>query len=408
VGGVRRAAHAEQRTWRYTQFCEHYKVFSRRLKRSMRQHRRAGEKLFVDYAGSTVPLIDGGRAHVFVSAMAASSYTFACATEAEKLEDWIESLVRALAFYQGVPQLIVPDNPRAVITVPDRYEPRARDTVLDFARHYATSVLPARPRSPRDKAAAESAVQVVTRWVLARLRHHRFATVYEVDRAIGELLPSLNNRAFQKLPGSRASVFAQIDRPALMALPSNRYELARFKTVKVHIDYHVEIDEHRYSVPHALVGQHLEARLTRHAVELLLRGNRVASHVRSSKRGHYSTVHEHMPEAHRAHLEWTPQRLIDWGTRIGVAAGEVVTRLLQERRHPEHGYRACLGLLSLAKRFGAPRLEAACECALQMGAYQYRHVRNVLVNDRDRIDATATNDWTSPAHGNVRGPGYYQ
>jgi len=402
------AAHAEGRTWRYTQFCEHYKAFSRRLKRSMRQHRRAGEKLFVDYAGSTVPLIGGGRAHVFVGAMAASSYTFACATEAEKLEDWIESLVRALAFYEGVPQLIVPDNPRAMISVPDRYEPRAHDTVLDFARHYATSVLPARPRSPRDKAAAESAVQVVTRWILARLRHHRFGSVYEVDRAIGELLPSLNNREFQKLPGSRASVFAQLDRPALMPLPKHRYELARFKTVKVHIDYHVEIDQHRYSVPHALVGQHLEARVTRHVVELLLRGNRVASHIRSSQPGGFTTVTEHMPAAHRAHLEWTPQRLIDWGMRIGVATGEVVTRLLQERRHPEHGYRACLGLLSLAKRFGTARLEAGCERALQLGAYQYRHVRDVLVNRRDRIDATAANDWTSPAHGNVRGPGYYQ
>jgi transposase len=402
------AAHPEQRTWRYTQFCEHYKAFYRRLKRSMRQHRRAGEMLFIDYAGSTVPLIDGGDAHVFVSAMAASSYTFACATDAEKLDDWIESMVRALLFYDGVPQLFVPDNPRALITVPDRYEPRAHDTVLDFARHFATSVLPARPRSPRDKATAESAVQVVTRWILARLRHHRFATVYEVDRAIAELLPSLNNRPFQKLPGSRASVFAELDRPALMPLPSSRYELARFKTVKVHIDYHVEIDYHRYSVPHALVGQQLDARLTKRTVELLLRGNRVASHARSSKRGGFTTVTAHMPAAHRAHLEWTPQRLIDWGTRIGVATGEVITRLLQERRHPQHGYRACLGMLNLAKRFGAARLEAACERALKLGAFQYRHVRDVLVNRRDRVQPPEAGEWTSPDHVNLRGPRYYQ
>jgi transposase len=401
------AAHADQRTWRYTQFCEHYKAFARRLKRSMRQHRRAGEMLFVDYAGSTVPLIDGGRAHVFVSAMAASSYTFACATEAEKLDDWIESLVRSLVFYGGVPQLIVPDNPRALISEPDRYEPRAHATVLDFARHFSTSVLPARPRSPKDKATAEAAVQVVTRWILARLRHHRFATVYEVDRAIGELLPSLNDRPFQKLPGSRASVFAEIDRPALMPLPASRYELARFKTVKVHIDYHVEIDHHYYSVPHALVGQQLDARITKRAIELLLRGNRVASHARSSKRGGYTTVVEHMPAAHRAHLEWTPQRLIDWGSRIGVATGEVISRLLQERRHPQHGYRACLGMLNLAKRFGNARLEAACARALSLGAIQYRHVRDVLVNRRDRVDVAA-GDWTSPEHENVRGPGYYQ
>src|SRR5690606_24258528 len=338
------AAHPHERTWRYTQFCEHYKAFARRLKRSMRQHRRAGEKLFIDFAGPTVGLRDGGRAQVFVSAMGASSYTFACATGAQKLEDWIECMVRALVFYGGVPQLIVPDNARAVIADPDRYEPRANETVRDFARHYGTSILAARPRSPRDKATAESAVQVVTRWILARLRHQRFETVAQVDAAIAALLPSLNHRPFQKLPGSRASVFVELDRPALMPLPSTRYELARFKTVKVHIDYHVEVDGHRYSVPHALVGQQLEARLTQRGVELLLRGNRVASHARSQRRGGFTTIEAHMPAAHRAHLEWTPQRLIDWGQRIGVATGEVVTRLLAHNKHPEHGYRACLGL----------------------------------------------------------------
>jgi transposase len=355
-----------------------------------------------------VPLIDGGRAHIFVGAMGVSSYTFACATDAQKLENWIESMVRALMFYEGAPALIVPDNPRALISVPDRYEPRAHDTVLDFARHFGTSVLPARPRTPRDKATAEIAVQVVTRWILARLRHRRFTTVYEVDRAIAELLPLLNNRPFQKLPGSRASVFAEIDRPALLPLPAHRYELARFKTVKVNIDYHVEVDYHRYSVPHPFVGQELDARLTAHAVELLLRGQRIASHVRSNRRGGFTTLPEHMPAAHRAHLEWSPQRLIAWGARIGVATGEVVRRLLAERKHPEHGYRACLGLLSLAKRFGTARLEAACERALALGAFQYRHVRDVLLNNRDRIAPGTSADWTAPAHENVRGPGYYR
>jgi transposase len=401
------AEHAEARTWRYTQFCEHYKAFTRRLKRSMRQHRRAGEKLFIDFAGSTLALLDGSRAHVFVCALGASSYTFASATGAERLEDWIESMTRALTFYGGVPQLIVPDNPRALISQPDRYEPRAHDTVLDFARHYATSVLPARPRSPRDKAAAESAVQVVTRWILARLRHQRFASVHEADCAIAALLPALNERAFQKLPGSRASVFAQIDRPALMALPVAHYELARFKTVKVHIDYHVEIDGHRYSVPHAFVGQSLDARISARAVELIARGTRVASHMRSTRRGEFSTVTEHMPAAHRAHMEWTPQRLIDWGRRIGLATGELIARLLARHKHPEHGYRACLGLLGLAKRYGPPRLEAACQLALSLGACQYRHVRDILLNNRDHVQA-ASAEWTSPDHANVRGPGYYQ
>lgn len=404
------AEHADQQTYRYTQFCNRYRAFAKKLKRSMRQIHRAGEKLFIDFAGPTIALTGGGRAHIFVSSMGASSYTFACATLRETMVDWIESTVRALTFYGGVPQLIVPDNPRALIKDADRYEPQSNESVLDFARHYNTSVLPARPYHPQDKAKAESAVQIVERWIMARLRHHTFVTVTDVDLAIAPLLTQLNQRLFQKLPGSRASVFAQIDAPALQPLPVLRYEIAHFKTVKVHIDYHVEVDAHRYSVPHTLVGQALEARMTRHVVELLHRGQRIASHARSSLRGGFTTQAEHMPAAHRAHLEWTPQRLIHWGQSIGLSTGVLVTRLLDECTHPEHGYRSCLGLLSLAKRYGKPRLEAACELALQLGACKYRHVREILVNKRDQHHAqaqAAMQEWVSPDHANLRGAKYY-
>ena len=402
------AEYADQKTWRYTQFCEHYHGFAKRLKRSMRQIHRAGEKLFIDFAGPTIALTDGSRAHVFVAAMGASSYTFAWATPRETMVDWLDATARALSFYGGVTQLIVPDNPRALIADANRYEPRANDTVLDFARHYSTSFLPARPYRPKDKPKAESAVQIVERWIMARLRHQKFASVHEVNSAIVPLLARLNERPFQKLPGSRASAFAALDAPALQALPAQRYEIAHFKTVTVHIDYHVEVDKHRYSVPHALVGQVLEARITRTSVEILHRGQRVASHVYNSRAGGFSTVTAHMPAAHRAHLEWTPQRLIDWGKTIGPATAVAVTRLLEQHKHPEHGYRACLGLLSLAKRYGKPRLEAGCTLALQIGACQYRHVRDILVNNRDQARPTQTSDWVSPDHAHVRGPGYYQ
>lgn len=403
-----RAEYADRQTYAYSQYCDNYRRFARTLKRSMRQIHRAGEKLFIDFAGPTVGLRDGGRAHIFVAAMGASSYTFACATPRETMVDWIESTVKALRFYEGVPQLIVPDNPRAMIADPNRYEPRANDTVQDFARHYGTSVLPARPYSPQDKAKVESAVQIVERWILARLRHQQFASVHEVNSAILPLLQRLNERPFQKLPGSRASVFLAVDAPALMPLPAQRYEIATFKTVKVHIDYHVEVDKHRYSVPHALVGQEMEARITSCAIEILHRGQRVASHARNSRTGAFTTVTEHMPAAHRAHMEWSPQRLIHWGRDIGVATAVVVTRLLERHKHPEHGYRACLGLLSLAKRYGKPRLEAACALALQIGTCQYRHVRDILANNRDQSPPGAAGEWVSPDHAHVRGPNYYQ
>src|ERR1039457_2094506 len=241
---------------------------------------------------------------------------------------------------------------------------------------------------------------------MARLRHQKFVSVHEVNAAIIPLLKRLNERPFQKLPGSRASTFAQLDAPALQPLPLQRYEIARFKSVTVHIDYHVEVDKHRFSAPHALVGQVVEARITARTVELLHRGQRVASHAYDSRPGRFSPVTAHMPAAHRAHMEWTPQRLIDWGTSIGPATGVAVTRLLEKHKHPEHGYRACLGLLSLAKRYGKPRLEAACTVALQIGACQYRNVRDILANNRDKNATITATEWVSPDHAHLRGADY--
>jgi transposase len=324
------------------------------------------------------------------------------------MADWLGACARALTFMGGVPQLIVPDNPRALIANPNRYEPRANDTVEDFARHYGTSVLPARPYHPQDKGKVEAAVQVVERWILMRLRHQRFTSVDDVNEAIGPLLERLNSKLFQKLPGSRASAFRELDAPALQALPAQPYEIATFKTVRVHIDYHVEFEGHRYSVPNTLVGRVLEARVTARTVEVLHRGERVASHLRSAVVGGFTTVAEHMPAAHQAHLQWTPQRLIHWGQSIGVATGRTVERILGERKHPEHGYRACLGLLSLVKRFGKPRLEAACLIALELGTTKGRHVRDILTSGRDQLAPITTTPWTSPQHVNVRGPEHYQ
>ncbi len=400
--------HGQAQTHRYAQFCLHYREYAKSLKRTMRQVHRAGEKLFIDYAGATVGLRGGARAHIFVAALGASGYTFAYATPRETMADWLGATARAMTFFGGVTQLIVPDNPKAMIADANRYAPRANETVQDFARHYGTSVLPARPRRPQDKAIVESSVQVVLRWILMRLRNQQFDGVDDVNEAIAPLLERLNNKLFQKLPGSRASAFAQIDAPALQALPAQPWEFALFKTVKVHIDYHVEFEGHRYSVPQALVGQVLELRVTQTAVEVVHRGQRVAAHKRNAHKGGFTTVAAHLPAAHRAHMQWSPDRLIHWGQGIGVATGQTVTRLLQERQHPEHGYRACLGLLSLVKQYGKPRLEAACQIALELGTTKYSHVRDILANKRDQMKPPSTTDWISPEHGHVRGSSYYQ
>ena len=398
--------------WRYSQFCENYRQFAKRLKRSMRQVHRAGEKLFIDYAGPTVALVEGGqeigRANLFVAAMGVSGYCFCLATPAQTAKDWLGATAQALAFYGGVPQLIVPDNPRALVTKADRYEPVLTDTVRDFARHYGCSVLPARAYHPQDKPKVELSVLLVERWILARLRKFQFASVEAVNDAIEPLLQWLNQRAFQKLPGSRFSVFAQIDAPALMALPVQAWEWAVFKTVRVHIDSHVEFEGHRYSVPNALVGLALELRVTAHAVEALHRGLRVASHMRCAHKGGFTTVTEHLPERHQHHAQWTPERLIAWGERIGVACAATVQKMLKRQPHPEHAYRACLGLLSLSKSYGPTRLEAACTMALGLGTSKYTHIRDILLNRRDLLQASTPPEWTSPTHAHVRGANYYQ
>jgi transposase len=370
---------------------------------------RAGEKLFVDYAGQTVPYGDAGeRAQIFVATLGASSYTFACATHRQTLADWVGALVRAFEYVAGVTELVVPDNARALIADPDRYEPQASATLLDFAAHYGTAILPARPYRPRDKAKVEQGVLVVERWILARLRHRRFASLGEVDHAVGALLGDLNTRLFKRLPGSRHSAYEALDRPALRPLPATRYELARYWPAKVNIDYHVVYEQHYYSVPHPLVHAQVELRVTTHHVEVLHRSKRVAAHLRSTKRGGYTTLAEHLPAAHRAHLEWSPRRLIRWGETIGPACAAIVSRILESRPHPEQGYRACLGLLRLAEQHGAGRLEAASIRALALGAPSYRSVKAILTNRLEHAPLSAQSDWAAPEHDHLRGPRYYQ
>ena len=410
--GCEHSADNPLKPWRYSQFCENYRQFAKRLKRSMRQVHRAGEQLFIDYAGPTIALVVAGqvigRANIFVAAMGVSGYCFCLATPAQTAQDWLGATAQALTFYGGVPQLIVPDNARALVTKAERYEPVLTDTVRDFARHYGCSVLPARAYHPQDKAKAELSVLLVQRWILARLRKLQFASVAEVNEAMAPLLHWLNQRAFQKLPGSRASVFAQIDAPALMALPVQPWEWAVFKTVRVHIDSHVEFEGHRYSVPHALVGLALELRVTARTVEVLHRGQRVASHMRCAHKGGFTTVTEHLPERHQHQAQWTPQRLIAWAERIGVACAATVQKMLERQPHPEHAYRACLGLLALSKRYGDTRLEAACTMALSLGTSKYTHIRDILLNRRDLLQASTAAEWTAPAHAHVRGAKYYQ
>lgn len=408
-----KATHAED-GYQYSRFCELYGQWRGRLDLSMRQAHKAGEKLFVDYCGQTVPVIDPSTgestaAQIFVAVLGASNYTFAEATWSQKLADWIGSHVRAFEFLGGTSELVVPDNLRSGVTTPCRYEPELNRTYEDLASHYETAVIPARVRKPKDKSKVEVGVQVVERWILASLRHRQFFSLSELNEAIRELLDRLNDRPFRQLPGTRRSQFEALDRPLLKPLPATAFEYCDWLRPRVRSDYHVEVDDHFYSVPYQLVGQRLDVRLTARTMECYHAGQRVACHQRSRERGQSTTVIEHMPREHRHYAEWTPQRLVQWSRETGPSTATVVETILTSRSHPHQGFHSCLGLRRLAKGYGVERLEAACDRALAISGLSYRSIRSILKNGLDR-QALPSPAQEPPAvsHDNVRGATYYQ
>ena len=401
------------KAYRYSRYCDLYRQWRARQKRSMRQQHRAGEKLFIDYCGPTMDIIDRHsgevrQAQIFVGVLGASSYTFAEATWTQSLADWIASHQRMLRFFGGVPALLVPDNLKAAVDKACRYAPKVNDSYAEMAAHYSTAVLPARPYKPKDKAKAEVAVQVVERWILARLRHRQFFSLAELNQAIATLLPALNERPFQGRRESRRDLFETLDQPALKPLPDDDYEFAQWRRAKPGIDYHVQVGKRFYSVPHALVGQWLDLRITANTLEVMHKGKRVASHARQAP-GRYSTQPEHMPKSHRAHRDWSPGRFMNWAADIGPCTLQVVKQQLQDRPHPEHGYRACLGLLNLSRRYDRQRLEKACERALAIHSASYQSITSILKQglDQQPLEAVDDSQQDLPLHTNVRGAGYY-
>ena len=400
--------------YRYSQFCEIYRRWAKKLKPSMRQVHRAGEKTFIDFSGKRPHIVDRQTGEeipveLFVAGLGASNFTYAEATESQQLPCWVGAHTRMADYFGGSTEIWIPDNLKSGVTKPCRYEPGINRTYQELAEHYSAVVIPARPRKPKDKAKIESGVLVAQRWILARLRDQTFFSIAELNQAIWKLLEELNDRPMQKLGVSRRQLYEQLDRPALKPLPTQRYEIADWKWCTVNIDYHVEVDHHYYSVQHQLIGEKVEARWTISIVEIIYKGKRITSHRRSYKRGRHTTKAEHMPRAHRAHLEWTPSRLIRWAEKTGQATGRVVAEILRSRPHPEQGYRACLGLMRLGRRYGDERLEAASGRAEHLRSYSYHTVKNILSSAQDRLpfEKETQDPGPTPVHDNIRGAGYY-
>jgi len=399
----------------YSQFCVLHRGWAQTLDVSMRQTHQAGEKLFVDYAGMTMPVTDPAtgevyEAQIFVAALGASQYLYAEATRSQQLPDWIGSHVRTFEYLGGVTEIVVPDNLKSGVTKACRYEPDVNPTYANMASYYGIAVIPARPKKPKDKAKVESGVQIVEREILARLRDRTFFSRGELNQAIRELLKAVNTRPFQKLDTSRRELFEELDKPALKPLPSRRYEYGEFLQPTVNIDYHVEVLGHYYSVPYTLKGQKVEVHLTARMIEALYRGKRVASHVRDDRKGRYTTDPAHMPKAHREHLEWSPSRIIQWAGTIGPHCALAAEEIIKSRQHPEQGYRACLGLVRLSKSYEAGRVDAACHRALALEVCSYQSIKSILKTGKDSEpfpgDGAALMG-CAVHHRNVRGKDYY-
>jgi transposase len=407
------------RAYQYSQFCDAYARWRATLAISMRQVHRAGEKLFIDYSGKKPRLVDRETGEVievelFVAVLGASNYTYAEATRTQSKADFVASTVRAFEYFGCVPDVLVPDQLRSAVRGPDRYEPDLNVTYLEMAQHYGVAVIPARPGKPKDKSKVEGGVLIAQRWILACLRNRTFHSLDALNVAIAELLERLNARPFQKLDGCRRSAFESLDRPAMKPLPSHRYEMADWGNARVNVDYHIVFDDRYYSVHHTLIGVRVEVRATVSTVEILHDRERVASHRRSyGSKGTFVTHEEHRPVAHRDRTPWPPERMIAWGASFGPHVARVVELTLGRYPHPEQGYRACLGTLRCAQKYGAARMDAACAQALRVAGPlgpRRKYIEAMLKRGLEQrpIDAPAAPSVQRTfVHENVRGGDYY-
>ncbi len=404
----------QQDGYEYSQFCELYRQWKQTLRVSLRQEYKFGDKMFVDYAGKTVPIMDPEtgqirQAEVFVGVLGASNYTYAEAFESQSLPNWISAHVNAFGYFGGTPRIITPDNLKSGVVKPCRYEPDINPTYLDMANHYGCVIIPARVRKPKDKPKAEAAVRVVTMWIIAALRKHTFFSLAELNGEIRRLLEILNAKDMKKLKTTRKELFLN-EKQFLRPLPAERYEFAEWIKTVVNFDYHVEVADHYYSVPYTYIKKEIEVRLTLRTVEFIYKGRRIASHERSNEKGKMTTLPEHRPMSHQMVLGWTPSSVLDHArNNIGSSAVSVFEKLLGEVSHQEKGTKSCIGIISLVNKFSAARVEAACERSLVINSVSYKSIRSILQTGRDKIALSVQQgEVAAVAHENIRGSGYFK
>jgi transposase len=389
----------------YTQFCSRYREYRKKNQVYLRKVYKSGERMLVDWAGLTMQYTEGKvehKAYIFVANLPASSYCYVEAFRDMTLESWIDAHVHAFEYIGGVPHLLIPDNTKTAVTKARYYDPELNKTYREMAEHYGTVIVPARASRPTDKAPVETAVQIVERKIIAKWRSRQFFSFQEIHQAVCEGLEALNDAPFQKLPGSRRSVFLETEKAELMHLPLRPYEYAQWKKAKVAFDYHVAYDKiHFYSVPWHLAGEFVEIRATSRMIEVFFQGERIAAHVRSyDPRKRYTTEMEHMPEKHRAVTDWSPERFISWAAKTGERTKAYIAALLEQREHPEQAYKTCAGILRLGQTVSPERMEQVCTLAMERQVYTYK-VFALLLAEKSTAEAVPIR------HENLRGPQYF-
>jgi len=399
----------------YSQFCYHFQIWRNASKITMHIEHKAGDKMFVDYAGDRLVIVDykTGKeqsVEVFVAILGASQLTYAEASFSQKSEDWIRSNERAFIYCGGVTQAIVPDNLKSGVTQSNRYEPGINIMFDDFAKHYQTVILPARVRRPQDKALVENAVNLVYQRIYAPLRNRIFYSLEELNEAMWDLLEQHNNTPFQRLKTSRRELFDNIEKQVLKPLPKERYAIKQCKELTVQFNYHIELreDRHYYSVPWQLKGKRVRVVYDDRNVAIYYDNVRIIQYKRDRSPNGYTTLHIHMPPHHRFYAQWSPERFIRWAQSIGDDVAEMIQVVLKSREHPEQAYKICMGILNLVKEHGPDRLNKACARALGFGFYSYKRIKNILDRGLEEEPLTESKEFPVSSHENIRGSQYYQ
>lgn len=400
----------------YTQFKEYYNRFIKTINPSMRQIHYAGDKLFVDFSGLTMPVVNARtgeihKAQIFVAVLGASGYTFVHAVMSQNTEDFIECHNKAFYFFDGVPNQVVPDNLKAAVISHKRGKVKLNESYADMGRHYGVAIVPARPYKPQDKSKAELGVKGIQRWILMKLRRRTFFDVNELNDAISSLLDDYNNKVIRRLGKNRSDLFVQLDKPALHPLRANSYLFRRYKQCSVGVDYHIELEGNGYSVPYAHLGKRVDVWYSRNSITISYQGETIATHPRLSHPYEDSTLMEHMPKAHQyQHEKWNPGRILNWANSIGTQTVILMQEIMKVRSHPTRGYKSCMAILSFSKTYGNEVLELSCNKALQINTHSVSSIESILKRKTYLVEDTSkpVNNDLFNAHENIRGADTYQ